>query len=374
MSQTASLKPLFQPMPFGKGELKNRIVMAPMTRQHSPGGVPGDNVVEYYRRRAEGGVGLIITEGTCVGHQGANGYANVPAFHGEAALAGWKKVVDAVHAAGGKIAPQLWHTGMMRRPGIEPCPNEPGYGPMEIVEDGGVVVKAMTRKDIDEVVAAFAQAARDAQRLGFDAVELHGAHQYLLDAFMWEPSNQRTDDYGGSLENRIRLGVDVVRAVRAAVGPDFPIIYRFSQWKLTDYTARIANTPEELGFILCALRDAGVDIFHASQRRFWEPAFEGSQDNLAAWAETLTGKPAITVGCVGLNQVFSVELFLGLEEADGQFADVSALAQGVEQGRYHLVAVGRALLAEPDWANKLRDARQFEIRAFDKEALTTLVV
>ncbi|WP_424191748.1 NADH:flavin oxidoreductase [Ampullimonas aquatilis] len=370
----AALQPLFQPMPFGKGELKNRIVMAPMTRQHSPGGIPGNNVVEYYARRARGGVGLIITEGTYVGHVGANGYDNVPAFSGAAALSGWKKVVDAVHAAGGKIAPQIWHTGMMRRPGTEPVPSQPGYGPMEIQEEGKVVVKAMDKQDIADVIAAFAKAAADAKDVGFDGLEIHGAHQYLLDAFMWEKTNQRTDEYGGPLANRIRLAVEVVTAVRAAVGPDFPIIYRFSQWKITDYDARIGNTPEELGVILNALAKAGVDIFHASQRRFWEPAFDGSPDNLATWAEKLTGKPAITVGSVGLNTTMSVELFMGLEEPNGQYADISALAKGVTENKYHLIAVGRALLSEPDWANKLRDSRQEEIKGFDKTALTTLVV
>jgi len=290
-----SVQPLFEPFAFGRRRLRNRIAMAPMTRQHSPGGVPGADVAAYYRRRAEGGVGLIITEGTTINHPGANGYPSVPTFYGERALAGWQFVAEAVHAAGGAIIPQLWHVGRARRPGTEPDPAVPGYGPMAIEEDGKVVVKAMTHTDIQDVVAAFAQAARDAERIGFDGVELHGAHGYLLDAFLWAGSNQREDEYGGSLEKRLRFPLEVVRAVRAAVRPDFPVVFRFSQWKPEDYAARIAATPEELGRILKPLADAGVDIFHASTRRFWDVAFAGSPDTLAAWARRLSGKPTIAV-------------------------------------------------------------------------------
>src|SRR5690606_29056020 len=163
---------LFQPFRLGALELPTRLVMAPMTRSFSPGGVPTAEVVEYYRRRAESGVGLIITEGTTVNHAAANGYEAVPRFHGEDALAGWKKVVDAVHAVGGKIAPQLWHVGNVRRAGTGPDVSVPGYGPSERLKDDKVVVHGMTREDIADVIAAFAQAAKDAQSIGMDAVEI----------------------------------------------------------------------------------------------------------------------------------------------------------------------------------------------------------
>ena len=120
---------LFRPFELGKLQLKNRVVMAPMTRNLSPNNIPGDDVVEYYRRRAAGGVGLIFTEGTCVDHIAANGYPDVPYFHGEERLAGWKKVADAVHAEGGKIAPQLWHCGGMRKAGVMPEGDVDGYTP-----------------------------------------------------------------------------------------------------------------------------------------------------------------------------------------------------------------------------------------------------
>jgi 2,4-dienoyl-CoA reductase-like NADH-dependent reductase (Old Yellow Enzyme family) len=369
-----SVQPLFEPFAFGRRRLRNRIAMAPMTRQHSPGGVPGADVAAYYRRRAEGGVGLIITEGTTVNHPGANGYANVPAFYGERALAGWQRVAEAVHAVGGAIIPQLWHVGRVRRPGMEPDPAAPGYGPMAIDEDGKVVVKAMTDNDIRDVVAAFAQAARDAERIGFDGVELHGAHGYLLDAFLWAGSNQREDEYGGSLEKRLRFPLEVVRAVRAAVRPDFPVVFRFSQWKERDYTARIAATPEELGRILEPLADAGVDLFHASTRQFWDAAFEGSPDTLAAWARRLSGKPTIAVGSVGMDKPFAPREVTPGSDPSVLAGHLTALEAGRKRGDFDLIAVGRALLSEPEWPNKVRTGRQSEIRPFGPEALARLVV
>ncbi|EIJ41386.1 NADH:flavin oxidoreductase [Beggiatoa alba B18LD] len=365
---------LFQPFAFGRQQLPNRVVMAPMTRNHSPNGIPTTDVANYYRRRAEGGVGLIITEGTYINHPSANGYPNVPAFYGEQALAGWKKVVDAVHQAGGKIIPQLWHVGIIRRAGLEPDPTIGGVGPMDIEEDGKLVVRAMTKTDIQAVVEAFAQAARDAERIGFDGVEIHGAHEYLLDNFLWEGTNQRQDEYGGSIENRVRFPVEIVKAVRAAVNPDFPIVFRFSQWKQRDYKARLANTPDELKRILQPLANAGVDVFHASTRRFWEAEFTDSPDNLATWTQRLTNKSVITVGSIGLDRAFSLEQFQGKDYPSLQFEQLSTLAERLEQHKFDLVAVGRALLSEPEWANKVRSGHYESIKNFSSEALTTLIV
>ena len=364
---------LFQPFRLGNLELKNRIVMAPMTRNFSPNdNIPGDNVVDYYRRRAEGGVGLVITEGTCIGHAGASGYPGVPYFHGEARLAGWKKVVDAVHAAGGKIAPQLWHVGAVRKSGTPPEGDVPGYGPSGMNVPGKANRHVMTQQDIDDVVAAFAQAAADAKAIGCDAAELHGAHGYLIDQFFWEGTNQRDDHYGGSIENRNRFAVEVIEAVRAAVGADFPIILRWSQWKQQDYTARLAVTPEELERLLLPLSEAGVDIFHCSQRRFWEPEFAGSDLNLAGWTQKITGKPAITVGSVGLDADFTPKPGeLTFKEADP--ASLDTLLHRLDQNEFDLVAVGRALISNPSWVNLVQAKRMDELKPFRKEHLGTLI-
>ncbi|PTU78239.1 12-oxophytodienoate reductase [Pseudomonas indoloxydans] len=368
---SAPVQALFAPFRLGNLELPTRVVMAPMTRSFSPGGVPNAKVVEYYRRRAAAGVGLIVTEGTTVGHKASNGYPNVPRFYGEDALAGWKQVVDAVHAEGGKIVPQLWHVGNVRKLGTEPDASVPGFGPMEKVKDGQVVVHGMTQADIDEVIAAFAQAARDAKAIGMDGVEIHGAHGYLIDQFFWEGSNQRTDGYGGDLAARSRFAIELIQAVRAAVGPDFPIILRYSQWKQQDYSARLVQTPEQLEAFLKPLSDAGVDIFHCSTRRFWEPEFEGSDLNLAGWTRKLTGKPTITVGSVGLDGEFLQ--FMVKTDKVAEPASLENLLERLNKEEFDLVAVGRALLVDPDWALKVREGREQDILPFSRDALTTLV-
>ncbi len=369
---SASVQALFTPFRLGNLELPTRVVMAPMTRNFSPKGVPHDGVIEYYRRRAAAGVGLIVTEGTTIGHKAANGYPNVPRFYGEDALAGWKKVVEAVHAEGGKIVPQLWHVGAVRRLGTEPDASVPGFGPSGKVKDGVELIHEMTQQDIDEVIAAYAQAARDAKSIGMDGVEIHGAHGYLVDQFFWEGSNKRTDQYGGDLAKRSRFAIELIRAVRDAVGPDFPIIFRFSQWKQQDYNARLVQSAEELEAFLKPLSEAGVDIFHCSNRRFWEAEFEGSSLNLAGWTRKLTGKPTITVGSVGLSGSEFLQFF-GKTDEVAQPASIEGLLERLNNQEFDLVAVGRALITDPEWAAKIRDGREQDILPFSRDALTSLV-
>ena len=362
---------LFKPFELGSLKTENRIVMAPMTRGLSPQNVPDENVVEYYRQRAAGGVGLIITEGTCINHKAANGYFNIPFIYGPS-LEGWKKVVDAVHEEGGKIVPQLWHVGGIRRPGTEPDPEVPGYGPSGMAKPGKVTGHAMTKEDIAEVVEAFAQAAVDAKEIGFDGVEVHGAHGYLVDQFFWEGTNQRDDEYGGSLENRSRFAIEIVKAIRARVGEDFTIILRWSQWKQQDYTARLVETPEELTAFLKPLAEAGVDIFHCSTRRFWEPEFEGSDLNLAGWTKKITGKPTITVGSVGLNHDF-LPSDGTVEFSEAQPASIDHLIERLEKDEFDLVAVGRAIIANPNWAELVKAGKIESAKAYEKHMLGKLV-
>ena len=365
-------KTLFSPFQIGPLRLPNRTVMAPLTRSHSPNGVPGDDVAAYYRRRAEGGVGLIITEGTTINHCASNGYADVPRFYGDDALSAWEKIVDGVHEAGGKIAPQIWHVGAMREKGIEPIADEIAVGPVDIFKDGELTVRSLTQHEIQSIIKAYAQAAKDAKILDFDAVEIHGAHQYLIDQFFWHESNKRTDEYGGDIENRVRFGQEVVAAVREAVGFDFPIIFRFSQWKLLDYTAKIAQTPEELARFLTPLSEAGVDVFHASTRRFWLPEFEESSLNLAGWAKKITGKPSITVGSIGLDKEFTLEHFLGTQDPYASTTDINELCKRLNKGEFDLVALGRAIMGDYEWVNKVKAGDFSKIKPFTKKALNIL--
>ncbi|MDP7593889.1 MAG: NADH:flavin oxidoreductase [Litorilituus sp.] len=365
------LNKLFESYTHKGLSLKNRTVMAPMTRTFSPNYIPSPEVADYYRRRAEGDVGLIITEGTFISHKAANGYERVPAIYGDEALAGWQHVVDEVHKAGGKIAPQLWHVGAVRKLGVGPDKSVPAYSPSGLFKPGAENGVAMSKEDINEVVASFAQAAVDAKTIGFDAIEIHGAHGYLIDQFLWQGTNHRNDEYGGSLEKRARFAVEIIEAIRTAVGESFPIIFRFSQWKQQDYDAKLAETPEELASLLTLLSNAGVDIFHASTRRFWLPEFEGSSLNLAGWTKKLTNKPVITVGSVGLDEDFIGEGNTDLSGTSNP-TNINGLLERLNNNEFDLVAIGRALLVDPQWVHKIRDQKENEIAPFNKKALASL--
>jgi 2,4-dienoyl-CoA reductase-like NADH-dependent reductase (Old Yellow Enzyme family) len=365
------LEALYQPVSLGKLSLSNCIAMAPMTRGFSPNGIPGEDVAGYYRRRAENEVGLIITEGTLINHPAAAQGLGRPNFHGKAALDGWSRVVESVHQAGGKIIPQLWHVGMARQITAEnPNPTVLPIGPSGIdAVSGEKVTEAMTLSEIDQIVEAFGQAASDAKRLGFDGIELHGAHGYLIDQFFWEKTNQRQDQYGGDLVARSRFAVEIVRACRQAVGADFPIVLRYSQWKSGNYTAKLAETPDQLAAFLAPLVEAGVDIFHCSTRRYWEPEFAGSSLNLAGWTKKLTGKPTITVGSVGLDTNF-IDFFT--QGKGAKATSVTPLVERLQKKEFDLVAVGRALLADPAWAAKTHQHRTDELIPFEPGAEKTL--
>ncbi len=349
---------------------RNRIVMSPMSRYKSPGGAPNDVNVEYYRRRAEAGVGLVISEATYIDHPGAPVYRHVPHFFGDEALAGWRRIVDAVHAHSGKIVPQLWHVGNARKLGAPPDESVPGYGPSEIVDDGGrTIAIAASERDLDDIVASYGRSAGYARTLGFDGVAVHGAHGYLLDQFFWPKSNSRDDGYGGDIIGRTRLAVEVVRAIRASLGPDLPLIFRFSQWKATDYDARIAETPEDLQFILGRLVDAGVDVFDVSARRFYAPAFDGDPRSLAAWTKHLTGKPVIAVGSIGLDQPHQSKVYRTADNVAAKVTDLAGVEEALARGDFDLAGVGRALLADALWPEKVRRGAFSEIEPFTREAM-----
>lgn len=347
---------IFSPFSYKNLQLKNRVVMAPMTRAQSDNGVPTQQIVDYYARRAASDVGLILSEGTVINRPGSKNMQNIPDFYGTEALQGWKNVIDAVHANGGKMGPQIWHVGDTRSSAEYPLVD------ME-------KASTMTLEDIQDTIAQFAASAKSAKDLGFDVLEIHGAHGYLIDQFFWEVTNTRTYEYGGkTLKERSKFAVDIVKAIRAAVGPDFTIIIRLSQWKQQDYKSRLASTPAEMEEWLLPLKEAGVDIFHCSQRRFWEPEFEGSDLNFAGWAKKITGQPTITVGSVGLEGDF-----MGAFAGQGtEKADLSELIRRLERGDFDLVAVGRALLQDPEWVRKVKEGNTDELLNFSAESLGVL--
>lgn len=344
------LAPLLTPFTCGSLTIANRFVMSPMTRKFSPDGVPGDDVAAYYTRRAMAKVGLIITEGVGVDHPSAIGHGsmgeeNIPVMHGDAALAGWRAVVERVHAAGGKIIPQLWHMGGIRQEGTPPFPDAKSMRPND-----------MSEADIAETIAAFVRSAANAKAVGFDGVALHGGHGYLIDSFLWAGTNARDDAWGGDIERRTRFAVELVKAIRAKVGADFPILFRISQWKLQDYDAKLAKTPDELGQIVSALAAAGVDIFDVSTRVFSVPAFPESDMGLAGWIRKLSGKPTMTVGGIG----FDKELAASFAQPTNAIDNLGEVVRRFDGGEYDLVALGRALLMDAAWVLKAQSGVPFE--------------
>lgn len=378
--------PLFEPLEIGSLRLANRVVMAPMTREFSPDGVPGEDVAAYYGRRAAAETGLLITEGVGIDHPAALGEAglgeaDIPRLHGDSALAGWRRVVEAVHSVGGRIVPQLWHQGVMREPGTGPHPEARSMRPSGLWGPTGrqssidanyaarvaAPTLPMTESDIAEVVAAYARSAHHAMQVGFDGIAIHGAHGYLIDTFFWSETNQRTDYWGGGIAERARFGAEVVRAIRATIGPDKPIFFRFSQWKQQDFRARLAASPQELEQLLGPLADAGVDVFDGSVRYFDRAEFEGSPLNLSGWAKKLTGRRSMAVGGIGLDRGMYDSRRDG--RADASDNTVRLMAR-FERGEFDLVAVGRALLNDPEWTRKLRLGLPQE--PFDESRLQTL--
>ena len=374
MSSAPGTDTFFRPLRIKSLELKNRFVMAPMTRSFSPDGVPGENVAAYYRRRAEAQVGLILSEGTVVDRPAAKNDPQVPFFHGEAALAGWQRVIEQVHAAGGKMGPQIWHVGTVANPQTTWVPPGPVEGPSGLLAPESPRGVAMSDEAIADTIAAFGRAAAEAKRLGFDTLELHGAHGYLIDQFFWEGTNQRSDRFGGAtLKERSRFASEVVKAVRAAVGPDFPILLRVSQWKQQDYKVRLAPTPAAMTDWLLPLVEAGVDVLHCSQRRFWDaefPELDGEDGlNFAGWAKKLTGATTISVGSVGLSGDF----FSTFGGKESQPASLDKLVERMARDEFDLIAVGRALLGDPDWVNKVRSGDAAGMKDFSAAALGELV-
>jgi len=362
------MSPLFKPFSLKSLNLANRIVMAPMTRSMSPDGIPTEGVVEYYKKRAAADVGLILSEGTTIDRPGASFDPKIPNFHQEEALAGWKNVIDAVHSAGGKMGPQIWHVGMARKPGTGPYPEAHSDSPSGMTHTGKLVQPVPTQEEIADITDAYASAAGNAKKLGFDMVEIHGAHGYLVDQFFWDVMNRRDDKYSGTLIDRAEFAREVIRKCRAEIGEDMPLCIRVSQWKQQDYSAKLAHTPEELEAFLTSLTDAGADLLHCSQRRFWEPEFEGSDLNFAGWAKKLTGVPTISVGSVGLKGDF----FGAFQGEGSEVASLDNLLERMERDEFDLIAVGRALIQDPHWATKVKEDRLEDLEAYTAESLKVL--
>ena len=354
---------LFEPYKLKNITLRNRVAMAPMTRSQSPGGIPTNDVVEYYKRRAKGEVGLIITEGVEVSHKASSAYPNVPRLDSDKARDGWKKVVNGIKENNGHVVAQLWHCGGFRKLGMSPNPEVPGHTASGLIRPGKRVAHAMTTIDIEETVSAYADDAKICEEIGFDGVEIHGAHGYLIDNFLWDGTNDRDDSFGGSIETRSNLATSIIKAIRSNVSDKFIVGLRFSQWKQQDYTARLATNPDDLFKVLSGPCNAGLDYLHSSMRRFWESEFEGSDENLAYWTKKLTNIPTISVGSVGLDGDFTDMM------APAKTTSIDKALQDINEHKYDMVAVGRALLSDHEWVIKMKEGRLKDINPYTKKSL-----
>lgn len=332
---------LFTPVSVGRHQLSNRVVMAPMTRCRSaqPGDIPTDLMATYYAQRAT--AGLIITEATQISPQG-KGYSFTPGIYSDAQVNGWQKVTSAVHNAGGKIFSQLWHVGRMSHPSFHQ--GELPVAPSAIAFDGQVwiydeqekrgkkvacpVPRALETDEIKKIVEDYRRAAANAMQAGFDGVEIHGANGYLIDQFLRTTSNQRTDQYGGSQQNRLRFLTEVVTAVATEIGADRTGI------RLAPFiTARGMACPEILDTILAAadfLNQQQLAYIHLAEAD-WDDAPTVTEDFRQALRKRFNGKIMVA----GKFDKHRAEKML----ADG-YAD--------------LIAFGRFFVANPDLVARLQ--------------------
>jgi 2,4-dienoyl-CoA reductase-like NADH-dependent reductase (Old Yellow Enzyme family) len=371
---------LFQPFQLGNLTLPNRIVFPPMGLEVCEDGVPGEEAAEYYARRAEGGASLVITEGVYIDHPSSGDNPLLGRFHGEPAFEGWRNVAQKVHAAGGFTVPELWHVGLIFRGPDVVAGNTVAFrpelgqvSPSGFIAPGQQVCDGMTQQQIDEVIAAYGRGAAKAKELGFDGVEVHAAHGYLPDQFFWKALNHRTDKYGGSPRARGRFAAEVVAECRRHLDPGMPVILRISMWKMVDYAAKLVDTPQELEELLAPVVEAGVDLFDCSQRRFWEPTFEGSDLNLAGWVKKVTGVPTMTVGSIGLDCDLLASLGQG-QVAELNLASLDQLVERFDRGEFDLVGVGRAMIAEPDWPKIVRRGALGSLKPFRPNALSEVLL
>ena len=359
------VSPLFTPFRLGHLELANRFVMPAMQRGMCDQGRPKPELAQYYARRAEGGVPLIIGESSAIDHPSATAQPN-SSWLTPATADAWARCVGAVRNAGGHMLLQLWHEGAVRNDGN-------ALSPSGRVHPGKANGRAMTLEEMKAIGEGFVRSACVARDIGASGIEVHCAHGYLLDQFLWHGSNVREDGYGGpDIADRVRFPAEIVSAIRHECGPHFLISLRFSQWKEVDYGAKVAANPDELERMVTILREAGVDVLHCSTRRFWEPEWAGDGKNLAGWVKALSGLPTITVGSVGLDTDV-MTTFMEARDPSPRVAEaVADLETRMAAGEFDLVAVGRALIGDPDFVEKLANRDHGAIRLFTRADLGAL--
>lgn len=349
-------KPLFDQAPLGKLALDNRLAVAPMTRvSATANGVATDRMVRYYSRYAKGGFGLIITEGSYIDQACSQTYAFQPGLSDAGQALGWKAVVDAVHAQGTRIIAQIQHAGALsqgnrfRDHTVAPSVVQPKGEQMVFYRGTGPyrLPRALSDEEIADIVAAFgASAALAVQGAGFDGVEIHGANGYLLDQFLTGDTNRRSDRWGGDTGQRLAIYREVVKSVRAAVGPALPVGVRISQGKVNDFQHKWAGREADAEAIFGGLAAMGLDFIHVTEFEAWQPAFENGGASLVKLARRYAPKMHLI--------------------ANGSLHDPEC-AMGVLDDGADIVALGRGALANPAWPDKVRTGQG--LSTFDRAIL-----
>ncbi|HEY8610101.1 MAG TPA: alkene reductase [Roseomonas sp.] len=336
MPNANAASPLFQPTKAGALELANRIAMAPLTRSRAlAGDVPRPSAVTYYAQRAS--AGLLITEATQVSDT-AKGYAWTPGIYTEAQVAGWRPVTDAVHAKGGRIVVQLWHVGRISHPSLQPGNARP-VAPSVVTPKGQAFTetgfqphpepRALETDEIAGIVADFAHAASMARKAGFDGVEIHGANGYLIDQFLRNGSNRRTDGYGGGIENRTRFLFEVVEAVTQAIGADRTGL------RLSPVTpANDASDSDPAPLFRHAVE--GLNRFNLAYLHMVEGATGGPRDIVPDF------------DFAALRKAFHGP-YMANNGYDFAMADAA-----LRDGRVDLIAFGRPFIANPDLVERMK--------------------
>lgn len=349
-------KLLFETVALGSTTLDNRVGVAPMTRTSATEeGLATDQMVSYYTSFARGGFGLIITEGIYPDDKHSQGYFNQPGIVSEEQIQAWKKVVDSVHQAGAKIFAQLMHAGALSqgnrfmKESIAPSAVEPKGEQLEFYGGKGPfpTPREATKEDITKVINGFVMAAKHAKSAGFDGVEIHGANGYILDQFLTDYTNQRTDEYGGSTENRVRLLVEVSKAVREAVGSGFTVGIRISQGKVNDYAHKWAGKEKDAEIIFGQLGQAGLDFIHVTEYEAWQPAFpegEGTSATDSAFGDGGATLAALAKKYGGIPVM-----------ANGHLEDPAKAAEVIDKGEADVITLGKGALANHDWVNKVKN-------------------
>ncbi|NTE44335.1 alkene reductase [Agrobacterium pusense] len=340
---------LFEPAQAGDIALANRIVMAPLTRNRSPGAIPNNLNATYYEQRAT--AGLIVTEGTPISQQG-QGYADVPGLYKREAIEGWKKITDGVHSAGGKIVAQIWHVGRISHTSLQPHGGQPvapsaitAKSKTYIINDDGTGAfaetsepRALTIDDIGLILEDYRSGARAALEAGFDGVEIHAANGYLIEQFLKSSTNQRTDDYGGSIENRARFLLEVVDAVAEEIGAG------------------------RTGIRLSPVTPAN-DIFEADPQPLYNYVVEQLGKRNLAFIHVVEGATGGPRDFKQGDKPFDYASFKaayrnaggkGLWIANNGYDRQSAI-EAVESGKVDAVAFGKAFIANPDLVRRLKN-------------------